>query len=208
MKSEKTLRNQLPPTESKNLWDSAVQRNIFAEKLFAALQFLLEVLAWLKTWRQVRFFVESSCCSPVDARKNVFNEKERSWRQTRHAMFSAALASSPHDSRLVCELFACFQRQINLKSVYSEVKNRFFSPQGRSQFHFFSFHSLMIFLFTSFIRGLKPQRLSPHLKLFIDANSENATGPVRRKTVSPIKKIASTLGSSLKCTKKVNRVYF
>lgn len=126
MKSEKTLRNQLPPTESKNLWDSAVQRNIFAEKLFAALQFLLEVLAWLKTWRQVRFFVESSCCSPVVARKNVFNEKERSWRQTRHAMFSAALASSPHDSRLVCELFACFQRQINLKSVYSEVKNRLF----------------------------------------------------------------------------------
>lgn len=67
-------------------------------------------------------------------------------------MFSAALASSPHDSRLVCELFACFQRQINLKNVYSEVKNRFFFST-RSQSVSFLFSPLADGIFVHFLHS-------------------------------------------------------
>lgn len=133
-------------TNSKNLWVPAVQKIFSLKNFSAALHCLLEVLAWLKTWRQVRFFDESSCCSPVVARKNVFNERKiMKANETCHVFCGVGFFARLCAFRLFSKADKSWER------VFLSWKNRFFLHKVAVGFISFLLHSLLIFLFTSFI---------------------------------------------------------
>lgn len=194
---KKNFAKSAASTNSKNSWVSAVQKLFSLKNFSAALQFLLEVLAWLKTWRQVRFFVESSCCSPVVARKNVFNVERKIMKanETCHVFCGVGFFASWPFARL--RAFRLFSKaDKSWERVFLSWKNRFFLHKVAVGFISFLLHfTLAADIFVHFLYS----RTKAWTFIFAsEVIYRRRTFKTRRamsdrqETVSPIKTIAST----------------